>query len=238
MRLLPEPIEMPTSIPRDMASEMLKLPADDRITLSCPGEINTRKGCARLLEAFRLSNTSNKIRLVLFGPHSPELDLLIRTRYSDLVRDGHLLAENRILSNNEFNALFDTTDAIALLYQRHMGSSSILLKAAARGKELLTSQSGFLGWATETLGLGVTCDEDSVEAIASALCRLATDSKHDSHGKETNFQTIREFYTLKNHIAHWTSGIRELFSLSSSEGDKYEFPRALLPSLQSYISSN
>ncbi len=69
-------------------------------------------------------------------------------------------------------SLFGATDLVLAPHQRHVGSSGILLRAAAAGVPLLTQKYGAMGETVRAWKLGITVDTGNPSEIARALERF------------------------------------------------------------------
>ena len=58
------------------------------------------------------------------------------------------------------------------LYQRHVGGSAVLVRAAAAGKPALASDYGLVGQLVRENGLGLALDATDPAAVAAAVTRF------------------------------------------------------------------
>ncbi|PAP76542.1 glycosyltransferase [Rubrivirga marina] len=73
------------------------------------------------------------------------------------------------LSPEALAALVDAADGLALPYDRHVGSSGFLVRAAASRTPVVSQAYGWMGHAVRTHGLGHTADPTDAAAFARAL---------------------------------------------------------------------
>jgi glycosyltransferase involved in cell wall biosynthesis len=137
--------------------------------IACPGLVDDRKGVDLLLESFAQGRIYESARLVLAGVHSDTIRLLLKTRYASLVESGSILTVDRFLTEEEFRSLFWMSQLICLPYPNHVGVSSIYLRAAALGKQILTSDRGWFEWAVPHYGIGTSVNVMDTSRFADAI---------------------------------------------------------------------
>lgn len=205
-RLIPEPIEPKPVETKDACRKLLGLPSDRRVIM-CPGVVDERKGVDRLIDAFANSAIAKDSILYLLGAHSQKILALLRDRHAPLVRNGTIISNDRFATPEEFQAMFGAGDCVALGYPRHIGSASILLRAAKSDVRILSSDWGWLGWATRTFSLGQTFDATDHQKFVGALNSLVSvKASFDSDERRQRFLT---YHTVENHLSHWTALLRE-----------------------------
>lgn len=213
IRLMPEAIEHRMRRSSAEARRRLGLPIEARL-VSCPGAISERKGADLLLRAFEASECASTC-LVLAGLATPSIRKLIAERYSSLMSSGKLIFRDQYLSNSELDDLFDASDVVAVPYPKHVGSASILLRAAAAEVPVIASDYAWLGWATDTFGLGATVDPSNVEQFSEILKATG------HHGQVSEKTEVRklflEYHRPSNQVAHWLQLIGQLHSLRTPD---------------------
>ena len=80
-------------------------------------------------------------------------------------------------------------DCILAPYQRHVGSSGIMVRAAAASRPVLSQSFGLMCRLTETSSLGVTCDTTSTEELPEGIHRCI----HNPVESYFDASTAREF---------------------------------------------
>jgi hypothetical protein len=208
--LMPEPVEPVVNNSREEARVALGLPRDCEI-VALMGHLDARKGVLELLEAHRQARVRDRL-LLLLG----KLDLSLRSEVharatgdsSVIIRDGYLDAQT-------FAQAFVASDWQAVTYPRHIGSSGILVRAAAYRRPVIASSWGWVGEATRRFGLGVTCDCRSSSALAETLRNLPAGREQ---GDQPASAWFRSFNTEANFRAHWIDslGISSLTKASGS----------------------
>jgi glycosyltransferase involved in cell wall biosynthesis len=111
------------------------------------------------------------------------------------LRDGgnvQVVHRDGFVTDDEMHALFGCASLVLMPYQRHVGSSGVLVRAAAAGVPVLCQRYGMLGQLVEDRRLGLTVDTGSPEAIAAGLALFLDPAgayPFDEHG-------ARSFATL------------------------------------------
>ena len=171
---LPDPVPIPKNLEPDNERFRVDLGVDpDRKLLLFFGELSPRKGLTQLLESLTIlsAESSRRLSLLIAGPinaYDPAvLDALVQTaRKSNPIQ---IIRRHEHIPDGELSDLFFASDLILLPYQRHVGMSGILLKAAAHGKPVLTQDYGCVGQIVRDHSLGLTVDTTNPAALAQAL---------------------------------------------------------------------
>jgi glycosyltransferase involved in cell wall biosynthesis len=147
-----------------------------RSVLLLYGGLDTRKGAPQLLRAIRMLSASDRrrIALVLAGRVPSqcaralrrELDSVLNTEDPDC-----LLVElmDRYLPADELEQLIAGADVVLAPYQRHVGSSGVIIQSAARRKVVIGQAYGLSGRLIRKYQLGYGVETARPEAIASAI---------------------------------------------------------------------
>ncbi len=146
--------------------------ADRRVALFF-GSIAARKGIHQTLDALRLLSPEHQQRLclVLVGAVNDaekervdeDLQRLRRETTVQLVVDG------RFVEEEEIQGIMQGADLVLLPYQRHIGSSGVLVRAALASVPVLGSDYGLVGEHLRRRKLGLPVDATSPPALASGL---------------------------------------------------------------------
>ena len=195
--LMPEPVESPLSITQVDARRELGLPIDDRL-LMVLGALDSRKGVVELMRAFR-DAAPYRTRLVLMGLLYPDVKDAVMSLSNELGIE-RCIVRDVMLSQRDFSLGFAASDWQALPYRQHIGSSGILVRAAAYGRPVLASDWGWIGQATQQFGLGSTCDTSSNESIVEGIHRLVAAPTLAS----AQANRFANFNTEHNFCAHWS----------------------------------
>jgi glycosyltransferase involved in cell wall biosynthesis len=140
------------------------------------GTLDGRKGIYQLLDAIQLLPFSacEQLCLWLVGPTTSDIQHAI-TKQIDLITQilpVQIVVQNSFVQENEIQPYFQCADVILAPYQRHVGMSAILVRAAAAQKPVLSSNFGLMGQVVDHYELGLTVDSTNPDKIATALVQL------------------------------------------------------------------
>lgn len=137
------------------------------------GVLDQRKGVKELLECLHLvpDEVANKCCLLLAGVVHPSQAEEIQTLLTKVQRDSpmQLILHNNYIRGDQVQHYYDMSDVIMATYQRHMGSSSALIRAALAQKPIFSSDYGLMGEIVLRRRLGVTVDTCSPKDMASGF---------------------------------------------------------------------
>ena len=213
-RIIPEPVEPLRDIGRVAARRRLSLPEGGRY-VGCVGRLDRRKGIDLLLAAFAAADRAGRIgpgdRLLLMGRAEPQIAALLAGEHAALVAAGRIVVIDRYVDEAELEAGVCALDVVATLYPQHIGSSGVVVRAAAAGRATLGSDYGWVGMAVDRFGLGRTCRASDTPAVAAALADLLDESGR--FALPPLGRRFVEFHTAANYAAHWTAALRERLGL-------------------------
>jgi glycosyltransferase involved in cell wall biosynthesis len=222
LRLMPDPVETPAATGPTARADVLRrlgVPPDGRY-LGTAGLLDRRKGVDLLIRAYadarRRGALADTDRLLLVGRAEPEIAALLAGEAEPLVRSGHIRVIDRFLDTADFAAAIGAMDVVATPYPRHIGSASIVIRAAAAGRPVLGGTFGWIGWAVNRFALGQTVDVADPDAFAAALARSLEESS--TYRPSSAARRFVEFHTPDNYRAHWTMGLRRRLGLPPAEG--------------------
>ncbi|NES18729.1 MAG: glycosyltransferase [Symploca sp. SIO3E6] len=173
------PLPDPVQIYSDSDSQVEKLKETlgiqpSRITFLMFGVPQKRKGIYQLLEAIALlpSNLCQKLCLLFVGQRYS--DPLIQTRKAELTEalPIQVISQEEFIPEQEIQNYFQVADVILAPYQRHIGMSGILVRAAAAQRPVLSSNYGIMGEIVKRYHLGITVDSTVPAEIAQGLARF------------------------------------------------------------------
>lgn len=204
-RIIPEPVEAIEPIDRAEARRKIGIPVHGRYLVNL-GSGDTRKGTDLLLRAFARAKVKSDDRLLLVGKLAPAIRRLIEADMKTWVQDGRIILMDEYVSHEQFCLGLNAADVICTPYPRHIGSSGIVVRAAAIGKPVLASSYGWVGAVVSTFGLGTTCSvSDSVEFAHHITESLEIASEYRQTADGARF--VR-FHTISNFAAHITTRLR------------------------------
>ena len=143
------------------------------------GALSNRKGVFRVLEALPLLPESYQKQLCLVLSGKLEEDN--RARAVDMIRrlerttSVQIVLDDLFLAYHEIQSVIRGADLALITYQRHIGSSNVLIRAAAERKPVLGSDYGLVGEHIRRRKLGLAVDTTKAEVIAAALQTFLTD---------------------------------------------------------------
>ncbi len=153
------------------------------------GQPQPRKGILQLLDALAAMPAPSQRRLCLFmaGPESGIDPALLQARLQPLAAQGLVQVVRRAehVPQEEVGDYFRASDIVLVPYQRHLGSSNILLLAAAHGRPALSQDYGLMGEYVRRHGLGLAVDTTRPQEIAAALQRMLDQPGDFTPSRET-----------------------------------------------------
>jgi glycosyltransferase involved in cell wall biosynthesis len=138
------------------------------------GVPQSRKGIYQLLEAITSlsSELCRKLCLLLVGPISSEPQVLKQsTELSDAL-PIQLIIQDQFVPDQDIQPYFQLADVVLAPYQRHIGMSAILVRAAAAGKPVLSCKYGVMGETVKRYKLGLTVEASQPTEIAQGLTQF------------------------------------------------------------------
>jgi glycosyltransferase involved in cell wall biosynthesis len=167
--------------------EKLQLPTSKKIYLNF-GHLDNRKGIEVFLKACEALdvNILSEMALWLVGPIRPDYqqsidDAISRVPGLQVIRNyGYLPAP-------EVQMCFQSADVILAIYQEHVGSSSILVRAAMSEKPVLGSDFGTMGELIVQKELGLALDASSPEKVKEGILLFQSSAVAFSKDKSSSF---------------------------------------------------
>lgn len=147
------------------------------------GTLDRRKGIVQLLQACQtLSNQElSEVSLVLVGPIHATQDAEVAALVTQLTTETpiQIVVVNQFVEDRHIQKYIRIADAVLATYQRHIGMSAILVRAATAGLPVLASNYGLMGALVRERKLGVDVDSTDPAAIADGM-RTFLDSDPDT----------------------------------------------------------
>lgn len=160
------------------------------------GRRREQKGTDLLVRAFAAARVKANDRLLLVGKIAPTIRRLIESEMKPWLQDGRLILIDGYVSHELFCLALNAADVICTPYPRHIGSSGIVVRAAAIGKPILASSYGWVGAVVSTFGLGSTCVVSKIEEFSQKLeASLESSASYRQPHEATRF--VR-FHTIAN----------------------------------------
>jgi glycosyltransferase involved in cell wall biosynthesis len=209
-RLMPEPVEPAPHVSREEARRALGLEEDGRYVVLAGG-IDRRKGADLLLHAFLRARLSSTDRLLLAGPLAGEIKASLTSEFEPMIAEKRIILLDRHLSVEQLMLAIVAADVVCVPYPNHIGSASILVRAAAANRPVLSSTFGWVGHVTSRFGLGWSCNVLQSDELARALGAALDHAPSWQRGDAG--QRFAEFHSVANFRAHWTSALRNRLGL-------------------------
>jgi glycosyltransferase involved in cell wall biosynthesis len=152
--------------------------APDRKMLLLFGSLTARKGVSQVLEALALleSADARQIALLMAGPLDSALLPLVEELVSKARSRGVQVAQhNAYIENDAVQSFMKAADLILVPYQRHFGSSAVLIRAALAGRPVLSQEYGLMGENVRSHCLGQAVDTGRPPEIAAGISRFLRD---------------------------------------------------------------
>jgi glycosyltransferase involved in cell wall biosynthesis len=207
LRLMPHVMDPVEHIPAATAREALAFPSG-KFYVGCIGALSLRKGIDVLLEAMGRREVPHDVVLVLMGKCDESLALHLAGPAAARLREqGRLLQIDRYVEERTLALGYAALDCVCTLHRDTTLPSSVLLHAAAHGKPVLGSNSGWIEHMIRKFELGWTADPSDPASVAIALQQA-----RDGFGRYRAAPAVQElaaFHTTFNAKATWMTRIRE-----------------------------
>lgn len=170
---LPEPLWDPPNDVRGSPLTQGLEPTRRRLVLF--GSLDKRKGVLLVLDALQglPDNLQRKLSLILAGRLNDREGPELRRRIHSFEAGSavQLAFNDDHIPEAEIQPLLRSCDLVLVTYQRHTGSSGLLIRAAAAGVPVLASNHGLVGSQVRSHGLGLTVDSTSADEIRTAIAQ-------------------------------------------------------------------
>lgn len=174
---LPDPVQIykNTDVQPEKFNEKLEI-HPGRKTFLMFGVPQKRKGIDQLIEAINLlpSYLCQEFCLLIVGPLSSEPSTKDKLTELSKTLPLQVIVVDKFVPDQEVQVYFQIADVILAPYQRHVGMSAILVRAAAALKPVLSSNYGLMGEIVKRHKLGVTVDSRIPVEIAKGLKQYLT----------------------------------------------------------------
>ena len=153
------------------------------------GVIDARKGVNEVLRTLATEQFSFPIVLTLLGPISDNDKRDIEANIDSLNGVDNVLVkvDDRYVSEQDISEAMQLSDAALLTYRQHVGSSNMLVKAAAHRLPVVGTDFGLVGRLIEHYQLGITVASLTEKEIAHGIRQVATGAMQFSPEKATAF---------------------------------------------------
>jgi glycosyltransferase involved in cell wall biosynthesis len=197
---------LPDPVDAAIRDEWMSTPTSARRTILVFGVLDSRKGIEPLLMAATALSRSEQrqIRILLAGAMPPGTESLMRC-VAGARKDSELdiVLHNQRIPDSQIQSLISQADVVSLLYQAdHVGSSGVLIRAAAAGIPVIATDHGLVGHLARKYRLGVTVRSDDSHQIRESLSRWLSEgmltfqrgSAHSFAATNTPERFVSTFY--------------------------------------------
>jgi glycosyltransferase involved in cell wall biosynthesis len=187
---LPDPVQIynESETKLEKLRQTLGIQPDRKVFLLF-GVLSERKGIYQLLDAISLlqPNLCEKISLLLIGPLEFSEKEKIQSRIAEISQSLpiQIICSHDFISDREIQPYFQIADVILAPYQRHIGMSAILVRAAAAQTPVLSSDFGLMGEITRRYKLGLAVDSTVPSEIAQGFHKFLLESPASLCDQET-----------------------------------------------------
>ncbi|NJL35717.1 MAG: glycosyltransferase [Leptolyngbyaceae cyanobacterium RM2_2_4] len=178
---LPDPVQLYTESelnPKTLGTELGVDP--DRQIFLLFGVLDGRKGLHEILDAVLLLPTelSQKLCLLLVGPIRFDHKVRTKEQIQAITEStpAQVVVCDQFIPDRHVQSYFQISDVVLATYQRHLGTSSILIRAAAAGKPSLSTDYGLMGEWTRRHQLGITVDSAKPAEVAKGMAQFLRES--------------------------------------------------------------
>jgi glycosyltransferase involved in cell wall biosynthesis len=169
------------------------------------GVVSARKGIHEVLAALPFVKTP--ITLIVAGPMPAAERDGISAAVQAASATTHIIHQDRYIQGEEGQDLMQAADVALVAYRRHIGSSHVLIRAAAAGTPVVGPEYGLMGKTISAHELGIAVDTSDPRALARELDRML-ELAAQSNGGESPFDLNRaEEFAQMNHVDHFASTI-------------------------------
>ncbi len=160
----------------------------DRQVFCLLGVLDKRKGVKELLQCLPLVDVdaAQEMCILLAGRVQDSQ----REEIESLVINGQrtlgmqIILHNQYVPDHDVQHFYDLADVILATYQKHMGSSSALIRAALAEKPVLSSDYGLMGQLVQRRRLGLAVDTTRPDRVAEGLERCVRGELGDAFDRE------------------------------------------------------
>ena len=167
----PDPVlnpPVPDDDPAVLRAE-LGLPPQRRILL-CIGMLSERKGISALVRAATSATWPADATLLLVGKiHDGIRDALETPAVEAAVAAGSVIVREGFASPEDYARYLKAADAISAIYVGHVGSSGVVVEAAASDVPVVAVDEGWIGHVVRRHGLGVLVDALDPDTVTAAF---------------------------------------------------------------------
>ena len=179
------------------------------------GVLDTRKGPLQLLDAAMLltPEVQSKLCLLLVGSLTDAISEEVIAKVRQINNDTpiQVVLKNEYVSDTIVQRYYEIADVALTTYQRHMGMSSALIRAALAKIPVVSSDYGLMGELVKRENLGITVDTESPSSFADGLSAAV------SHPPEELFNVDNALAFAASHSPNALARTLKTWALQPSE---------------------
>jgi glycosyltransferase involved in cell wall biosynthesis len=203
VKYLPDPLTIyPVKSSVEAFKNQLKISADRKVFLIF-GFLDDRKGISDMMETIGklTKEQAQKGTLIIAGAWEKAEKKRFESQLKVLEgkTDFQIIDVNTFIQDEDIQLYFQASDYILALYQKHIGMSGIMVRAAAAGKPLLTYNFGLMGKIVTDKQLGIVVDEYKKDDLYDKITFLL--QNNEPIGDKNQMQAYAEINNEK-HYAH------------------------------------
>ncbi len=192
---------------------------------------NDRKGLSQILDAIASLPPAlcRRMTLLLSGTITAGERQKLDARIAQLTETLpiQIVTQYGFVSDEAIHPYFQISDVVLVPYQRHIGMSAILVRAAAAQKPVLATDFGVIGELTRHYQLGLAVDSTSPEEIAEAMMRYLLEIP-----SELCNRSLQKQFADRNTAEQFASQIfQSLYDASSRDNRVFANPTSNYPQL-------
>lgn len=199
---LPDPVEVfpPSDIALPTFKQSLGIAANKKIFLIF-GFLDSRKGIGQMMDAIEAlpDSLADKGSLLIVGNwEATERKLFDEKRKAlEIKPKMQIVLVDRFIYDEEINIFFAVSDYIIALYQKHIGMSGVMVRAALAQKPIITYQFGLMGQMVQAHELGISLDIHNKKDLQEKI-QFLLETKQ-SIGDTAKMQAFAQINTDKNY---------------------------------------
>ncbi|MEA5404596.1 glycosyltransferase [Arcicella sp. DC2W] len=201
VKFLPDPVQVyPYTKSIGSLKQTLRINENKKVFLIF-GHLDDRKGISTVMDTFsKLSEDKAKdVCLLIVGPWDVQEKLLFEQKLAVLQQKNsvQVITHNHFVADEDIQSFFEVSDYILALYQKHIGMSAIMVRAASAAKPLITFNYGLMGKITAEKQLGLLIDETIQDDFQLKLEVLL--NSNQPIGNQKSMKEFAELNQAKNY---------------------------------------